>query len=258
MTNKENPSYYSILTADVRYSTDLSCFEKLLYSDITALTNKNGYCNASNKYFSNVFKKSVSSITKSISNLVKHGFLESVLVKNDNNEIIERKLYIVSKITIPIVKNYDTPIVKNDDTPIVKNYEYNNTSNINNINKNKEKNINTKKEVLNLCLVGINDCDNVKITQSEYDKLILDYSTDHVKTQIIQLDGYLEDRPKKYKSHYKALRSWLLKNKPNKSHTVTKPANNYTNGPNLSQRQINNINAVKQAIAETSGVNNAG
>ncbi|HCY81168.1 MAG TPA: hypothetical protein DHV22_05940 [Xanthomarina gelatinilytica] len=27
----------------------------------------------------------------------------------------------------------------------------------------------------------------------------------------MQLDGYLEDHPRKYKSHYKALRSWLLK-----------------------------------------------
>ena len=94
---KENPNYYSIITADVRYSKDLSCFEKVLFSDITALSNKNGYCNASNKYFAKIFGKSVSTITRAISNLVEHGFLENVLIRDENNEITERKLYLNSK-----------------------------------------------------------------------------------------------------------------------------------------------------------------
>ena len=79
------------------------------------------------------------------------------------------------------------------------------------INSNNKKNINTKKSFINLSLVGISDCENVQLEQNQYDKLITDYPTDLVQTQIIQLDGYLEDHPKKYKSHYKALRSWLLK-----------------------------------------------
>ena len=190
---KENPNYYSIITADVRYSKDLSFFEKVLYSDITALSNKNGYCNASNKYFAKIFGKSVSTITRAISNLVEHGFLENVLIRDENNEITERKLYLNSKVTIPIVKND----------------QYNNTS-INTINNEYKKNINTKK-TLDLSLVGITDCDNVQLEQKEYDKLITDYNAQTVQTQIMQLDSYLEDHPRKYKSHYKALRSWLLK-----------------------------------------------
>jgi hypothetical protein len=207
---KENPNYYSIITSDVRYSKDLSCFEKLLYSDITALTNKNGYCNASNKYFAKVFNKTVRSITQAISNLVKHGFLQSVLEKNDNNVIIQRKLYLVSKISIPIEKNCDRGIEKNCGRGIEKNFQYNNTS-TNTINNEYKKNINTKKSFINLSLVGITDCDNVQIQQKEYDKLITDYNAQTVQTQIMQLDSYLEDHPRKYKSHYKALRSWLLK-----------------------------------------------
>ena len=38
----EQPSYFSILTADVRYDKRLSDFARLLYSDITALCNKQG------------------------------------------------------------------------------------------------------------------------------------------------------------------------------------------------------------------------
>ena len=45
---EERPSYYSIITADVRYDKSLKDKAKLLYSEITALANKNGYCYASN------------------------------------------------------------------------------------------------------------------------------------------------------------------------------------------------------------------
>ncbi|MGE9832701.1 conserved phage C-terminal domain-containing protein, partial [Ligilactobacillus salivarius] len=39
----EKPGYYSILTANVRYDKRLKANEKLLFSEITALSNKYGY-----------------------------------------------------------------------------------------------------------------------------------------------------------------------------------------------------------------------
>ena len=50
MDNK--PNYWSVLPADVRYDKELKANEKILYSEITSLMNKDGYCYASNKYFS--------------------------------------------------------------------------------------------------------------------------------------------------------------------------------------------------------------
>ena len=141
---EQKPSYYSILTADVRYHDKLSPFDKLLYSDITALTNKNGYCNASNKYFSKVFNKSIRAISRSISTLSDNSLITTTLIRDDNNEIVERKIYLNQTVSIGIEENVYTPIAKNDDTPIAKNVQYNNTSNINNINKNiKSNSINT-------------------------------------------------------------------------------------------------------------------
>ena len=257
MTNKENPSYYSILTADVRYSTDINWFEKVLYSDITSLTNKNGYCTASNKYFAKVFGVSIRTISRSISNLVESKFIECVLIRDAQNEIIERQIYLCHSVSIPIDKSVHTPIDKSVYTPIDKNGVYNNTSNINNINNNIKKNINTKKGI-DLSIIGIPDCDNVEIDQSEYDKLLIDYNFETVKQQIMQLDAYLEDHPKKYKSHYKTLRTWLLKQSKTPSGATYRGADqNANHGPILSQRQINNLNAVRQAIAETSGMSNA-
>ena len=43
MSQKEQPNYYAIIPATVRYDTNLKYAEKLLYGEITALANKNGY-----------------------------------------------------------------------------------------------------------------------------------------------------------------------------------------------------------------------
>lgn len=217
---EQKPSYYSILTADVRYHDKLSPFDKLLYSDITALTNKKGYCNASNKYFSKVFNKSIRAISRSISTLSDNSLITTTLIRDENNEIVERKIYLNQTVSIGMEENVYTPIAKNDDTPIAKNVQYNNTSNINTTSKNiKSNNINiiTKKESIDLSIIGIFDCDNVRIDQKEYDKLVIEYPEAVVKQKIIALDGYLEDHPKKYKSHYKALRTWLLKDTKDKT-----------------------------------------
>ena len=45
-----NVGYYSIIPATILYNNELKANEKLLYAIITSLSNKEGYCFASNKY----------------------------------------------------------------------------------------------------------------------------------------------------------------------------------------------------------------
>ena len=40
MSQKEQPNYYAIIPATVRYDTNLKYAKKLLYGEITALANK--------------------------------------------------------------------------------------------------------------------------------------------------------------------------------------------------------------------------
>ena len=67
MENK--PNYYAIIPADVRYSK-ITPNAKLLFAEITALTNKEGYCWANNNYFAELYdveKRSVQNWLKELS-----------------------------------------------------------------------------------------------------------------------------------------------------------------------------------------------
>lgn len=111
-----NPSYFSILTADVRYSKDLTDFEKLLFSEISALSQKHGYCTASNSYFADLYGKAKETVSRSISKMVKLNFLKVVEVRSEKKEVILRKIHVV---TAP--KNEYYPIDENGNTPIDEN-----------------------------------------------------------------------------------------------------------------------------------------
>lgn len=135
---EEKPNYYSILTANVRYDKRLKANEKLLFSEITALSNKYGYCTATNSYFSELYEVSKKSISTWINNLKKYGYLEiKIYYKENSKEINKRKIY---PITNPIEVNVSTygrkiteGIEEKFHTPIEEKVKENITS-INNIN----------------------------------------------------------------------------------------------------------------------------
>jgi hypothetical protein len=98
---KEMPNYYSILPAEVRYDKKLTFFEKVLYSEITSLASKDGYCWASNNYFAELYHKGEKWISKSLNNLAKKGYLTIEIEKN-----FVRKIYIIAR------KQVDAPTPK--------------------------------------------------------------------------------------------------------------------------------------------------
>lgn len=123
---EENRSYYAIIPASVRYDNSLNANAKLLYGEITALCNQEGYCWATNDYFSKLYGVSKTTISRWIRDLKDNGYISVELIyKNGTKEIDYRYIRICGE---GINKNDNTPIDKNDNTPIDKNDKDNNTS----------------------------------------------------------------------------------------------------------------------------------
>lgn len=88
-----NPSYYANITADVRYNKELTPNAKLLFAEITALTNKFGYCFASNNYFASLYEVTPQAISKWVKQLEKFNFINIEYLR-DGKEIKERHIFI--------------------------------------------------------------------------------------------------------------------------------------------------------------------
>jgi len=105
------PNYYAVIPAEVRYSKNLTPNAKLLYAEITALSQKDGSCWASNKYFSHLYNVSTVTISRWISSLVENNFINrEIIYKKGTKEIDKRYLQLCNG---GINKNVSTPINKN-------------------------------------------------------------------------------------------------------------------------------------------------
>ena len=105
------PNYYATIPADVRYDKNLTPNSKLLYAEITALSQKDGSCWASNKYFSKLYNVSTVTISRWVSSLVENNFINREIVyKKGTKEIDKRYLQLCNG---DINKNVNDPINKN-------------------------------------------------------------------------------------------------------------------------------------------------
>ncbi len=125
----EKPNYYSILTADVRYDKELKANEKLLFSEITALANKYGYCTASNGYLADLYSVKKTTISHWLIHLKEKNYISIEIERNDKKEIVSRKIYPISTPIAQKSNRYST----NEQDPIAQKSKENITS-INNIN----------------------------------------------------------------------------------------------------------------------------
>lgn len=129
------PNYYTVMPAVIRYDNRLKANEKILYSEITTLASKNGYCYASNKYLSELYGVSVVTISNWINRLINLGYIK---YENEYLEgtkyISKRKLYpivgydILKKSLIYIKENFKGDIKENFKGDIKEIFKDNNTS----------------------------------------------------------------------------------------------------------------------------------
>lgn len=122
----ETPSFFSILPAVVRYDERLTDSEKIFFSEITALSNKYGYCNATNGYFAKLYNVSKVTVSRRINKLKNCKHLSLELIR-EGKEIKERRIYPLTDIRAPINTNVNTPINNPVNTPINTNDKENST-----------------------------------------------------------------------------------------------------------------------------------
>ena len=115
---KQQPNYYAIISAEVRYDKNLTANAKLLYAEVTALLNMNGECFATNKYFSNLYGKSVVTISKWVGELISNGYISSSYTYKGGTKEIDRRY-------LSILKG---GIKENDKGGIKEKFKDNNTS----------------------------------------------------------------------------------------------------------------------------------
>ena len=93
MSEENKIGYYAVIPATILFNKDLKANEKLLYAIITILSNKEGYCFASNAYLSNLLDAQPHTISKWVSHLRECGFVCLDMIKNEKGEIIQRRIY---------------------------------------------------------------------------------------------------------------------------------------------------------------------
>lgn len=105
--SQDSRSYYAIIPANVRYDKELKPNAKLLYCEITALTNQEGYCWANNDYFAKLYQVSKETISRWISQLEQRQYIKTeIIYKEGTKEIKGRRIYLAA--SYPIDLNINT------------------------------------------------------------------------------------------------------------------------------------------------------
>jgi len=90
--SKDNPSYYAIIPATVRYDKAIPAGAKLLYGEVTALSNQFGYCFASNGYFARLYGCTPQAVSKWFKQLEQARYV--AISYHDNNGPRQRRVSI--------------------------------------------------------------------------------------------------------------------------------------------------------------------
>lgn len=102
----ETRAYYAIIPANVRYDKRIPANAKLLYGEITALCNVEGFCWARNSYFEALYDVSEKTVRRWINALEEAGYITvNVEYEEDGKTVIRRRI----SISATNVANVPTP-----------------------------------------------------------------------------------------------------------------------------------------------------
>ena len=207
-------TYYAVIPATVRYDADLPANAKLLYGELTALANTEGYCWATNAHFTALYNVSDRTVSRWIEELIKKGYITREVIRNAKQEVTERRLYINDLPrnfagVDPPDKNFTTSRQKPSNPPD-KNFTTSRQKPSNppdkNVGGNNTRENNTRESARKQ---AYGELHNVFLTNEELKRLIQRFNAPAVQRTIDRLSCYMESCGKKYKSHYATLLNWL-------------------------------------------------
>lgn len=105
----EQPAYWGVIPAPVRYDDRLPANAKLLYGEISALCDRKGFCWAKNDYFAELFGWSSDTVTRLVRKLRDAGYLAVEMVPTATGS--ERRIF-AGICTRGVGKNAETPLGK--------------------------------------------------------------------------------------------------------------------------------------------------
>ena len=120
---------FGIVPHKLRKSQNVSSGAKLLFCALVELQYELGYCYATNNYLAEEMNTSDSTIKRWLNELADESWVKVIVDRNENNEVIERRIYINLNPNLNTFLNEPTPGFKNEPTPGFKNELYKNTNN---------------------------------------------------------------------------------------------------------------------------------
>ena len=193
--------------------------EVIMYGELTALSNKYGYSYASNNYFAELYNVHKKTVSTWISNLKEKGYIDTVVIRDENMTVTERRIYI----TAPYPSNHGEGYPQKSGDPIHKKTEENNTR-INNtrINRDSDETSKSFQYISN----------NLEIIQSplkaqQLEEAIKDFKDNKLEIVTVATD-YCKENSKGVNYLIKVLENWSKDGVDTKEKAISKvkPRNN--------------------------------
>lgn len=94
MDSERKPGYWAVLPARVRYDEELPANAKLLYAEISAMSDATGFCWATNGYLAQLFGLEKDSIYRLLAKLAQKEYITVEVVRDERNTVTERRIWL--------------------------------------------------------------------------------------------------------------------------------------------------------------------
>ncbi|MGL5896468.1 MAG: helix-turn-helix domain-containing protein [Lactococcus lactis] len=132
----EGVNYYVVIHAQVLHDNRLTPLARLIYGELSALANIQGFAWISNRKMASKYRVSIKTISRNISKLQELGYIKSELIyKDEKKEVEQRNIYIepldknVNSVPSKMSKGYGQNSLEGMDKKVKDNNTSNNTMN---------------------------------------------------------------------------------------------------------------------------------